>query len=63
MAFQPSVTVDGNDLLEVYTAAAAAVKRARMGAGPSLVEAKTYRWRGHSKSNRNLYRSQEEIQA
>ena len=30
--------------------------------GPSLIECKTYRWRGHSKSDRNLYRSKEEIE-
>jgi pyruvate dehydrogenase E1 component alpha subunit len=59
----PGVPVDGNDLLEVYDAAAAAVERARAGEGPSLIEAKTYRWRGHSKSDRNLYRTQEEIQS
>ena len=59
----PGVPVDGNDLLEVYDAAAAAVERARAGEGPTLIEAKTYRWRGHSKSDRNLYRTQEEIQS
>ena len=37
--------------------------RARSGGGPSLVECKTYRWRGHSKSDRNLYRTKEEIDA
>lgn len=59
----PGVTVDGNDLPAVYTAAATAVARARAGEGPSLIEAQTYRWRGHSKSDRNLYRTQEEIAA
>jgi pyruvate dehydrogenase E1 component alpha subunit len=59
----PGVPVDGNDLLEVFDAAAAAVERARAGEGPSLIEAKTYRWRGHSKSDRNLYRTQDEIQS
>ncbi len=38
-----------------------AVAHARSGKGPSLVECLTYRWRGHSKSDRNLYRTQEEI--
>ena len=37
-----------------------AIARARAGEGPSLVENLTYRWRGHSKSDRNLYRSKEE---
>jgi acetoin:2,6-dichlorophenolindophenol oxidoreductase subunit alpha len=58
----PGVAVDGNDLLAVYEAAAAAVERARSGRGPTLIEAKTYRWRGHSKSDRNLYRTQDEIE-
>jgi acetoin:2,6-dichlorophenolindophenol oxidoreductase subunit alpha len=58
----PGVTVDGNDFFAVYTAAAEAVARARSGGGPTLIEAKTYRWRGHSKSDRNLYRTQQEIE-
>jgi pyruvate dehydrogenase E1 component alpha subunit len=57
----PGVTVDGNDLAATYAAAVEAVGRARRGEGPSLVEAQTYRWRGHSKSDRNLYRTQDEI--
>ncbi len=58
----PGLTVDGNDLMAVYEAATVAVERARVGKGPTLIEAKTYRWRGHSKSDRNLYRTQDEIQ-
>ncbi len=58
----PGVIVDGNDLPAVAAAAAAAVARARTGGGPTLVECKTYRLRGHSKSDRNLYRSKEEIE-
>ena len=38
-----------------------AVARARSGEGPTLIENITYRWRGHSKSDRNLYRTKEEI--
>ncbi len=57
----PGVTVDGNDILAVYAAVSCAVERARAGEGISLVENLTYRWRGHSKSDRNLYRGQEEI--
>lgn len=57
----PGVTVDGNDLDAVYAAAAEAVDRARSGQGPTLIEAQTYRWKGHSKSDKNLYRSREEI--
>jgi pyruvate dehydrogenase E1 component alpha subunit len=58
----PGVTVDGNDLFAVHAAAKEAVERARSGGGPTLIEAKTYRWRGHSKSDRNLYRTQQEIE-
>ena len=58
----PGVTVDGNDLAAVVTAADAAIARARAGGGPSLVECKTYRIRGHSKSDRNLYRTKDEIE-
>jgi TPP-dependent pyruvate/acetoin dehydrogenase alpha subunit len=57
----PGVTVDGNDVLAVYNAVSGALPRARTGGGPSLVENLTYRWRGHSKSDRNLYRTPEEI--
>lgn len=57
----PAVAVDGNDVLAVREAVAPAVKRAREGSGPSLVVCDTYRWRGHSKSDRNRYRTQEEI--
>lgn len=55
------VTVDGNDVNEVYQAAVAAVERARSGHGPTLIECETYRWKGHSKSDKNLYRTKEEI--
>ena len=44
----PGVVVDGNDVLAVYGAAEAAVSRARGGEGPTLIECKTYRWRGHT---------------
>ena len=57
----PSTSTDGNNLLEVKTAVGEAVDRARAGKGPSLVVNDTYRWRGHSKSDRNRYRTQEEI--
>jgi TPP-dependent pyruvate/acetoin dehydrogenase alpha subunit len=59
----PGATVDGNDLLAVHEAVREAVERARRGEGPSLVENVTYRWRGHSKSDANRYRTQEEIEA
>ncbi len=57
----PGKTVDGNDVLAVYNAVDKAVKWARKGHGPSLIENVTYRWRGHSKSDANRYRSIEEI--
>jgi len=59
----PGVTIDGNDVLAVYEAVSQAVKRARAGKGPSLIENVTYRWRGHSKSDANRYRTREEIEA
>ncbi|QFU91776.1 thiamine pyrophosphate-dependent dehydrogenase E1 component subunit alpha [Amycolatopsis sp. YIM 10] len=58
----PGVTVDGNDPQAVHDAVADAVARARAGEGPTLVEATTYRWKGHSKSDKNLYRTREEIE-
>ena len=57
----PGVTVDGNDFSAVAEALHHAIARARAGEGPSLVENLTYRWRGHSKSDRNRYRTKEEI--
>ncbi|HSR28371.1 MAG TPA: thiamine pyrophosphate-dependent dehydrogenase E1 component subunit alpha, partial [Actinomycetes bacterium] len=57
----PGVTVDGNDVDAVHKATAEAVAHARSGQGPTLVEAVTYRWKGHSKSDQNLYRTREEI--
>ena len=58
----PGVTVDGNDFSAVAEAMSQAIARARSGEGPSLVENMTYRWRGHSKSDRNRYRTKEEIE-
>ncbi len=61
----PGVVVDGNDVMAVYEAVAAAVERARSGEGPSLVECKTYRLRGHFEGDpgRGMrYRSAEEMQ-
>ncbi|HEX2808627.1 MAG TPA: thiamine pyrophosphate-dependent dehydrogenase E1 component subunit alpha [Kineosporiaceae bacterium] len=58
----PGARVDGNDVEAVHAAALEAVDRARSGGGPTLLEAVTYRWKGHSKSDKNLYRSREEIE-
>jgi TPP-dependent pyruvate/acetoin dehydrogenase alpha subunit len=49
----PGVTVDGADVLAVYEVAEQAVQRARAGAGPTLIECKTYRWRAHSEQRGN----------
>ena len=58
----PGVTVDGNDFSAVAEALHIAIARARAGDGPSLVENLTYRWRGHSKFDRNRYRTKDEIE-
>src|SRR5213594_1925065 len=56
----PGVRVDGNDALAVYEAVGAAVARARRGEGPTLLEAVTYRWGGHSmRANLPEYRTKE----
>jgi len=56
----PGITVDGNDVLEVYLAACWAVERARKGEGPTLIEAVTLRWHGHYEDDDDEYRSAEE---
>jgi acetoin:2,6-dichlorophenolindophenol oxidoreductase subunit alpha len=58
----PGMAVDGNDVMAVYEVVQAAVERARAGDGPSLIDCQSYRWRGHSKSDRNLYRTAQEIE-
>ncbi len=59
----PSTTVDGNDPGAVYLAAKEAVARARSGEGPTLIEAKTYRIRGHYEGDPEIYRTKEEVEA
>ena len=59
----PGVVVDGNDVMAVYEAAGEAIKRARAGKGPSLVECKTYRWRGHFEGDPTPYRPKSEVEA
>ena len=56
------VVVDGNDVLAVYEAACEAVKRAREGNGPTLLECKTYRHKGHSRVDPATYRPKEEVE-
>ena len=58
----PGVEVDGNDVLAVYQAAGEAVRRARSGGGPTLIECKTYRTRAHAEGMRDAgYRTQDEV--
>jgi len=59
----PGLTVDGMDVLAVHEAAASAVERARAGGGPTLLECVTYRYKGHSKSDRQRYRGRDEVEA
>lgn len=56
----PGKTVDGMDVLDVRGAVIEAVERARKGQGPTLIEALTYRWYGHSHSDPRAYRTREE---
>ncbi len=58
----PGIVVDGMDIEAVYNAVKEARERAINGKGPTLIEAKTYRYKGHSRSDKNLYRTQEEIE-
>ena len=58
----PGVVIDGNDVLAVYEAVTMAVERARKGQGPSLIECKTYRWRGHFEGDACVYRSEKELE-
>jgi pyruvate dehydrogenase E1 component alpha subunit len=56
----PGVAIDGNDVLAVYEAVSAAVSRAQKGEGPSFIEAKTCRLRGHFEGDGQSYRTKEE---
>lgn len=58
----PGVVADGNDVLAVYEAAHEAVDRARKGEGPTLIECKTYRHKGHSRFDPATYRPKEEVE-
>ena len=54
-------TVDGNDVVAVYDAFARAKERALNGEGPTLLECKTYRWRGHWTGDPEPYRTREDV--
>jgi len=58
------VTVDGNDVLEIYRVAGEAVERAKSGGGPTLIECKTYRTRAHAEGMGDFtYRTKEDVAA
>lgn len=60
----PGTSVDGNDVEAVYLAVSTSVERAREGQGPSLIEARTYRWRGHFEAmDHQLYQPEDEREA
>jgi pyruvate dehydrogenase E1 component alpha subunit len=62
----PGVRVDGNDVIKVFGAAHEAVKRARRGRGPTLIECRTFRWKGHVGPECDIklgYRKQAELDA
>jgi pyruvate dehydrogenase E1 component alpha subunit len=58
----PGVIVDGNDVLAVFEATQTAAVRARAGDGPTFIEGKTYRYRGHYEGDPMVYRSKEELE-
>src|SRR4029077_14686786 len=59
----PGIEVDGNDVLAVHAIASEAIRRARTGGGPTLVECKTYRTRPHAEGMGDYtYRSREEVE-
>ena len=59
----PGVTVDGNDVFQVFEAMNKAAEYTRSGKGPYFVEVETYRWKGHSKSDKQAYRTRDEVKA
>jgi pyruvate dehydrogenase E1 component alpha subunit len=58
----PAQVIDGNDVAVVADAVARAAERARSGQGPTIIEARTYRHFGHSRTDPATYRPQEEVQ-
>lgn len=58
----PGITVDGNDLFSVMEATKTAIERARNNEGPTFIEAKTYRFKGHSRSDKERYRTKQEVE-
>jgi acetoin:2,6-dichlorophenolindophenol oxidoreductase subunit alpha len=58
----PGVIVDGQDVHAVNAVVHTAAERARSGEGPTLIEAKTYRYRGHSRTDPAKYRAEGELE-
>ncbi len=58
----PGVSINGQDVVAVYEVAGEAIERARKGGGPTLIEAQTYRFYGHSLGDEQQYRSAEEVE-
>ncbi len=58
----PSYSIDGNNAVEVYEKVREAAAYCRSGKGPVLIESRTYRWLGHSKSDAMIYRTKEELE-
>jgi TPP-dependent pyruvate/acetoin dehydrogenase alpha subunit len=58
----PGIVVDGNDVVKVYDTVSAAVARGREGKGPTLIECKTYRWRGHFEGDMQAYKDKAEVE-
>jgi pyruvate dehydrogenase E1 component alpha subunit len=59
----PGYVIDGNDVFAVLDAFSQCLERGRKGEGPSLIEAKTYRWKGHWTGDPEVYRTREEVAA
>lgn len=59
----PGKVIDGNDVFAIDEAVSEALDRARRGEGPTLIEAKTYRWYGHWTGDPQVYRSREEVES
>ena len=55
------LTIDGNNLVEVYNTVRHFADYVRSEKGPVLIECLTYRWKGHSKSDAQVYRAEEEV--
>jgi pyruvate dehydrogenase E1 component alpha subunit len=59
----PGYVVDGNDVINLLDTFSVCLEQARKGGGPSLIEAKTYRWKGHWTGDPEVYRTREEVAA